>query len=64
MCALWHTSWVAIVTQTDHPKSVHSRCVIEVFVLSLCFSDFSVGVGAIVIGLSQISSFFSYGRCN
>ena len=28
--------------------------------LSHCFLDFSVGVGAFVIGLSQISSFFSY----
>ena len=30
-----------------------------VCVLSRCFLDFSVGVGAFVIGLSQISSFFS-----
>ena len=30
------------------------------FVLSLCPFDISVGVGAFVIGLSQISSFFSY----
>ena len=28
--------------------------------LSRCFLDFAVGVGAFVIGLSQISSFFSY----
>ena len=28
--------------------------------LSRCCLDFSVGVGAFVIGLSQISSFFSY----
>ena len=28
--------------------------------LSCCFLDFSVGVGAFVIGLSQISSFFFY----
>ena len=27
--------------------------------LSRCFFDFSVGVGAFVIGLSQISSFFT-----
>ena len=27
--------------------------------LSHCFLDFSVGVGAFVIGLSQISSFFT-----
>ena len=30
--------------------------------LSRCFLDFSVGVGAFVIGLSQMSSFFSYGK--
>ena len=28
--------------------------------LSRCFLDFSVGVGAFVIGLSQIASFFSH----
>ena len=36
-----HTSWVVVVTPTDRPKSVHNRCVIEVFdgvfVLSRCF---------------------------
>ena len=35
------------MTPTDHLKSVHNRCVIEVllafFVLSLCFLEFSVG---------------------
>ena len=30
-----------------------------VFLLSRCFLDFSVGVGTFVLGLSQISSFFS-----
>ena len=52
------------VTQPDRPKSVHNRYVIEVFggvfVLSRCFLDFSVGVGAFVIGLSQIVFFFSF----
>ena len=47
----------------SRPKSVHNHCVIKVcgavFVLSHCFLDFSMGVGAFVIGLSQISSFFS-----
>ena len=47
----------------SRPKSVRNRCVIELFValfvLSLCPFDISVGVGAFVIGLSQISSFFS-----
>ena len=27
-----HTSWVAVVTQTDRPKSVRNRCIIELFV--------------------------------
>ena len=53
---------MAIVTPTDRPKSVRNRCVIEVFcvvfVFSSCFLDCSVSVGAFVIGLSQISSFF------
>ena len=57
---------VTIVTPTDRPKSVRNSCVIEVFggvfVLSRCFFDFSVGVGAFVIGLSQISFFFFDGR--
>ena len=50
--------WVAIV------KSVRNRSVIELcvalFVLSFCPFDISVGVGAFVIGLSKISSFFSH----
>ena len=58
-----HTSWVAVVTPTDRPKSVRNRYVIELFcgvvyVVTLPF-DISVGVWAFVIGLSQISSFFS-----
>ena len=57
---------MAIVTPTDRPKSVRNRCAIEgfggVFVFSRCFLDFSVGVGAFVIGLSQISFFFSNHR--
>ena len=55
------TSWVDFITPTDYPKPVRNRCVIEVFcgvfVLSLCFLEFSVGVRAFVIGLSHISSF-------
>ena len=58
-----HTSWVAVVTPTDRPKSVRNRYLIELFValfvFSLCPFDISVGVGAFVIGLSQISSFLS-----
>ena len=57
-----HTSWVAVVTPTDRPKSIRNRFVIKLFValfvLSLCPFDISAGVGAFVIGLSQISSFF------
>ena len=52
-----HTSWVAVVTPTDRPKSVRNRCLIELFCGVVCVV--SVGVGAFVIGLSQISSFFS-----
>ena len=53
---------MAIVTPADRPKWVRNRCVIEVFggvlcVVTLPFLDFSVGVRASVIGLSQISSF-------
>ena len=46
-----HTSWVAIVTPTDRPKSVRNLCVIELFValfvFSLCPFDISVGVGVL-----------------
>ena len=40
-----HTSWVAVVTPTDRPKSVHNRCLIElfcgvVFVVALPFWHF------------------------
>ena len=52
----------SVVTPTDRPKSVRNICVIELFValfvLSLCPFDISVGIGAFVIGLSQISSPF------
>ena len=57
-----HTIWVTVVTPTDRTKSVRNRCVIElfgdVFVLSCCPFDISVGIRAYFIGLSQISSFF------
>ena len=59
-----HTSWVAVRTPTDIPKSVHNRCSIEyfgnVFVFSLCVFEFSVGKGVFVIRLNRISSFFSF----
>ena len=52
-----HISWVAVVTPTDRPKSVGSRCVIKlfggVFVLSLRLFDISVGIRAFVIGQSD-----------
>ena len=55
---------VPAVTPTERPKSDRNRCVIEVFgsvfMMSSYFLDFSVGVGAFVIGMSQISSFFSF----
>ena len=58
-----HTSWVAVVTPTDRPKSVRNYYVIEHFCGVVCVVtfpfDISVGVGAFVIGLGQISSFFS-----
>ena len=52
-----HTSWITVGTPTDRPKSVCNRCVIEVLVAFLCFKlvvEFSVGIRAFVIGLSQI----------
>ena len=57
------TSWVAVVTPTDRPKSVRNCSLIELFValfvLSLCPFDISVSVVAFVIGLGQIFSFLS-----
>ena len=56
-----HTSWVALFTPTDRPKSVRNRCLIELFealfVLSLALLTFLLVYGAFVIGLGQISSF-------
>ena len=55
---------MAIVTPTDRPKLDLNRCVVEVFgdvfVLSGCVLDFSVGLVVFVIGLGQNSSFFPY----
>ena len=54
---------MAAVTRTDRPKSVRNCCLIELFValfvLSFCPFDISVGLGAFVIRLGQISSFLS-----
>ena len=41
------------------PKTLLRTFFVALFVLSFCPFDISVGVGAFVIGLSQISSFFS-----
>ena len=60
-----HTSWMAVVIPTDRPKSVRNRCTCEldifggVCVLSLGCFEFTVGIAAFVIRLSQMSSFFS-----
>ena len=69
MCAckpVNHTSWVTVVTPTDRPKSVRNRCLIELFCGVVCVVALpfcvSVGVGAFVIGLGQISSFLSLHR--
>ena len=52
---------MAVVTQTDRPKSVCNRCVIDVlvavFFLLPCIFDFSVGVRACVIGLNHVPFF-------
>ena len=56
-----HNNWLAVVTPTDRPKSVRNCCLIELFFgvvcVVTCLFDISVGVGAFVIGLGQISSF-------
>ena len=59
-----HTSWVAVVTPTDRPKSVRNCCLIELFcgvvcVVTLPFWHFCWCRG-FVIGLGQISSFLSW----
>ena len=35
-CTCNHTSWVAVVTPTDRPKSVRNRCLIELFCGVVC----------------------------
>ena len=56
--------WMDVVTQTDIPMSVRNRCVIDVLVAFLrcqLVFEFSVGIGAFVIGLNPIS--FSFSVC-
>ena len=50
------------VTQTNRPTSVRNHCVIAFFGDVLCSQllfELSVGIRVFVIGLSQISFFFS-----
>ena len=58
-----HTSWVVVGTPIDVTKSVRNQCLIEgfggVILLSLGFSEFSVGIEAFVKRRSKIYSFFS-----
>ena len=59
-----HTSWVAVATPTDRQKSVRNFCVIDVFggvfVLSVCFLEFPVGIGACVIWQISRSNLFLF----
>ena len=59
-----HTSWLSVVTPTDRPKLVRNLCVIELFgdlfVLSRCPFDISVGIGVFVLWLCQISFYFLF----
>ena len=52
-----------VVTPTNRPKLACNRCVTEIFGGVFCCCqlvvEFSVDIGAFVIGLSQISFFFS-----
>ena len=53
---------MTVVIPTDRTKSVCNRCVIEVLVVFLSCPlvfEYSVGIGYFVIGMSQISFFFS-----
>ena len=60
------TSWVDVATLlavlSRTAIAVKSNFFVALFVLSLCPFDISVGVGAFVIGLGQISSFLSSHR--
>ena len=49
-----HTSWVAVVTPTDRPKSVRNRCVIELFCLCCHFALLTF---LLVIGLLRYLPF-------
>ena len=59
-----HTSWMAIVTPTDRPKSVRNCSLIELFCGVVCVATLPLWhfcwYRAFVIGLGQISSFLSW----
>ena len=61
-----HTSWVAIVTPADRPKSVRNRCVIEVFGGVLCVFTLLFGFFCRCKGFCHRAEsdlfLFSYGR--
>ena len=64
-----HTSWVAVVTPTDRPKSVRNRCVIELFcgfvcVVTLPFWHFCWCMGFCHRTGSDLFLFFHYFSSN
>ena len=61
-CLTTPVGWLLLLQLTALSRSaivVQSKFLLAFFMLSRCLLDFSVGVGAFVIGLSQISSLFS-----
>ena len=50
---------MTVVSPTYRTKSVRNRCVIEVFGGVFVIFELSVGIRVFIIGLSQISFFFS-----
>ena len=46
-----HTSWVAVVTPTDRPKSVRNRCLIELFLWRCLCCHFALLTFLLVKGL-------------
>ena len=59
----WNKEKISFLVEVFFYISVHEHCFrVIVFVLSRCFMDFSVGVGAFIIRLSQISSFCSFSQ--
>ena len=56
---LIHNFIDSVTRRIQHGIEMEGGLFVALFLLSLCPFDISVGVGAFVIGLSQISSFFS-----